>query len=44
LIEKIKQTKNPGFIPLLRAWQTIDYKKVRKALQEAIEALQETEK
>lgn len=41
LIEKIRKTKNPDFIPLLKAWQEIDYKKVRAALQEAIDELME---
>lgn len=39
LIEKIKKTNNPDFIPLLRVWQEIDYKKVQSALQEAIDYL-----
>jgi superfamily II DNA helicase RecQ len=39
LIEKIKNTKNPEFIPLLRAWQFVDYKKVQVELQKAIDML-----
>lgn len=39
LIEKIRKKKNPDFIPLLQAWQEIDYKKVRAALQEVIDEL-----
>lgn len=39
LIRKIRDTKNPDFIPLLKAWQEIDYNKVRAALQEAINDL-----
>ena len=39
LIEKIRKTNNPDFIPLLKAWQEIDYKKVQSALQEAIDYL-----
>ena len=39
LIEKIKNSGNPGFIPLLRAWQEMEYKKVRAALQKAINDL-----
>jgi hypothetical protein len=39
LIEKIKNSVNPEFIPLLRAWQSIEYKKVRTALQNAINEL-----
>jgi hypothetical protein len=39
LIEKIKNSGNPGFVPLLRAWQEMEYKKVRTALQKAINDL-----
>jgi superfamily II DNA helicase RecQ len=39
LIEKIRKKKNPDFIPLLKAWQEIEYKKVRAALQEVIDEL-----
>jgi superfamily II DNA helicase RecQ len=39
LIEKIRKTNNPDFIPLLKAWQEIDYKKVRLAIQEVIDYL-----
>ena len=39
LIDKIRSTGDKDFIPLLKAWQAIDYKKVRMALQEAIDDL-----
>ena len=39
LIEKIRNTGNPEFIPLLKAWQEIDYRKVREALQGVIHDL-----
>jgi len=39
LISKISKTSNTEFIPLLRAWQEIEYKKVRTALQKAINDL-----
>ena len=39
LIEKITKSGNPDFIPLLRTWQEIEYKKVRTALQKAINGL-----
>jgi hypothetical protein len=39
LIEKIRKTGNPAFIPLLKAWQEIDYRKVRQALQQVIDEL-----
>ena len=39
LLEKIKNTNNPAFIPLLKAWQEIDYKKVRVAIQGVVSYL-----
>ena len=39
LIDKIRNTGNPDFIPLLRAWQFIEYKKVRYAIQGVINEL-----
>ena len=36
LLEKIRNTNNPGFIPILKAWQEIDYKKVRAAIEEVV--------
>lgn len=36
LIEKIKKTNNARFIPLLKAWKEIEYKKVQKEIQKAI--------
>jgi hypothetical protein len=39
LIEKIENTHNPHFIPLLKFWQEVDYKKVRIALHQAIDSL-----
>lgn len=39
LLEKIKNTNNRGFIPLLKAWQEIDYKKVQIIIQEVIDYL-----
>ena len=39
LIGKIRKTNNPEFIPLLRAWQTIEYKKVKQAIQGVINEL-----
>lgn len=40
LIKKIKNTNNPQFIPLLRAWQFTEYKKVQAELERAIHFLQ----
>jgi len=39
LIDKIRNTDNPNFIPLLRAWQFIEYTKVRHAIQGVINEL-----
>jgi hypothetical protein len=40
LIKKIKDTNNPQFIPLLRAWQFTEYKKVQAELKKAIHSLE----
>lgn len=40
LLEKIRNTNNPDFIPILKAWQDIDYKKVRAAIQGVVNYLQ----
>jgi hypothetical protein len=40
LIKKIKDTNNSQFIPLLRAWQFTEYKKVQAELQRAIHSLE----
>ncbi len=39
LLEKIKKTNDPGFIPVLKAWQEVDYKKVKAAIQEVMDNL-----
>jgi hypothetical protein len=39
LIKKIKQTGNARFIPLLKAWNEIEYKKVQAEIQKTIEYL-----
>lgn len=39
LIDKIKEKGDASFIPFLQRWQTIDYKKVRAAIQEVIDRL-----
>jgi hypothetical protein len=41
LIEKIKQTGNARFIPLLKAWKAIEYKKVQSAIQNSIDHLKQ---
>ena len=42
LIEKVENTGNSGFIPLLKAWQQIECKKVRAVLQDEIDQLKNT--
>ena len=39
LLDKIKATGDPRFIPLLHTWEKIDYQKVQKAIREVITAL-----
>ena len=39
LIEKIRQTGNARFIPLLKAWKEIEYKKVQVKIQRVIDYL-----
>ena len=39
LLEKIKESKNRKYIPLLEAWEKIDYKKVRSRIRSVIEEL-----
>lgn len=39
LIEKIKLTGNARFIPILKAWKEIEYKKVQSEIQKAIDHL-----
>lgn len=41
LIEKVKETRNRKYIPYLKSWQKLDYRKVREALQEAIDVIEE---
>ncbi|TCP28767.1 RQC domain-containing protein [Scopulibacillus darangshiensis] len=37
LIEKIRMSEDRSLIPILKYWQTLDYKKVRQAIQEVID-------
>ncbi|MCL6599270.1 MAG: RQC domain protein [Alicyclobacillus macrosporangiidus] len=39
-LEKVKQTGNPKYIPLLRQWEQIDYKKVRAMIRDVIKHLE----
>ena len=38
-IEKIKQTGNARYIPLLKVWKEIEYKKVQAEIQRVIDYL-----
>lgn len=40
LIDYITASEDPRFIPLLRYWQSVDYKKVKKYLERAINMLE----
>ncbi len=42
LLNKIEQTGDKGFIPLLKAWQQIEYRKVRAEIQRVINSLNST--
>ncbi|GAB4073694.1 RQC-minor-1 family DNA-binding protein [Barrientosiimonas marina] len=39
LLEKVKETNSRKYIPYLQEWEKIDYKKVRAAIQQTIQAL-----
>jgi hypothetical protein len=39
LLDKIKKTNNARFIPLLKEWKQIEYKKVQSELQKTIDHL-----
>jgi len=41
LLDKIKATRDKRFIPLLEAWETIEYKKLQAVISEVIEALED---
>jgi superfamily II DNA helicase RecQ len=39
LLDKVEATKDGKFIPILEAWEKVDYKKVRERIREAINAI-----
>jgi RQC domain len=39
LLDMVAETKDPKYIPLLQAWEAIDYKKVRARIREVIAAI-----
>ncbi|UOQ49827.1 hypothetical protein MUN88_07065 [Gracilibacillus caseinilyticus] len=40
MLEKVQESGNKAYIPYLKLWKQIDYKKVKAAIQETIEALE----
>jgi len=40
LLDKVKETKNSKYIPILEAWEKIDYKKVQKKIRYVIQELE----
>lgn len=40
LLEKVRASGNPKYLPLLEAWKQVDYKKVRHRIQQVIQHLQ----
>lgn len=43
LLEKVKESENQAFIPYLKLWEKIDYKKVTEAIRTTIKALENKE-
>ena len=41
LLDKVQNSNNNKYIPILKAWEKIDYKKVRKRIQSVISHLKE---
>ena len=39
LLDMVEATRDPKYVPLLRAWQQLEYRKVRESIQEVIESL-----
>jgi hypothetical protein len=39
LLDKVRATRDAKYIPLLEAWEKIDYKKVRHRIRQVIDAL-----
>jgi len=40
LLDKIKDSKDSKYIPILKAWEKIDYRKVRNRIDSVIMALE----
>jgi hypothetical protein len=41
LLDKIEASGNPKYLPLLEAWEQIDYKKVKQRIQQVMRKIQE---
>jgi len=41
LLDKIKASANPKYLPLLEAWEQIDYKKVKQRIQQIMRKIKE---
>lgn len=41
LLEKVEESKNPKYIPILKDWEKIDYKKVRQRIRRVIKTLEQ---
>jgi hypothetical protein len=39
LLEKVESTGDPKYIPLLEAWEQVDYKKVQQRIRQVIDRL-----
>jgi superfamily II DNA helicase RecQ len=42
LLDKVEKTGDPKYIPLLKAWQKIDYKKVQSRIRQVIDSIEES--
>jgi superfamily II DNA helicase RecQ len=40
LLDRVAETKDPKYIPLLEAWEAVDFKKVRARIREVIQVIQ----
>jgi RQC domain-containing protein len=40
LLDKLEASRNPKYLPLLKAWEQIDYKKVRERVQEVMRKIE----
>lgn len=44
LLDKVEETGDPQYIPLMRDWEKIDYKKVQKRIRQVVRKLSEDSK